>query len=76
VSQFKKILEEYKEYSVDFVVVYIEEAHPTDEWWFESVNYKIKQAKELEERLSAAKMLLAMLMEHCRSVFILFMMGR
>ena len=55
-SQFKQILQEYKESSVDFVVVYIAEAHPTDEWAFENNKYKIKQPKQLEERMSAAKM--------------------
>ena len=40
---------------MDFIVVYIEEAHPTDEWSIDSVAYKIKQPKMLKERLSAAK---------------------
>ena len=41
---------------MDFVVVYIAEAHPTDGWAFENNKYQIKQPKQLEERMSAAKM--------------------
>ena len=55
-NKFKQVLEECKESSVDFIVVYIEEAHPTDEWSIDSVAYKIKQPKMLKERLLTAKM--------------------
>uniref|UniRef100_A0AAY4BDJ7 Iodothyronine deiodinase n=1 Tax=Denticeps clupeoides TaxID=299321 RepID=A0AAY4BDJ7_9TELE len=40
----------------DFLVVYIAEAHATDEWAFGN-NVDIKQHKTLEERLRAAQML-------------------
>jgi len=41
----------------DFVVVYIEEAHPTDGWAFPD-NHAIKQHVSLEERISAATKLM------------------
>ena len=37
----------------DFVVVYIEEAHPTDGWAFPG-NHEISQHRTLEDRLAAA----------------------
>jgi len=37
----------------DFIVVYIEEAHPTDGWAFPG-NYVIEQHRTLEDRLAAA----------------------
>jgi len=40
----------------DFVIVYIEEAHPTDGWAFPD-NIAISQHRNLEERLSAAAQL-------------------
>jgi len=42
---------------VDFVVVYIEEAHPTDGWMYSAVEHKIQQHVELEERIVAAEKL-------------------
>ena len=50
------MVQEYKNRPVDFLVVYIEEAHPTDEWYFDSNSYKIEQPKALKERIAAAKM--------------------
>jgi len=41
----------------DFVIVYLEEAHPTDGWMYESVTHFIKQHTSLEERCDAAKVL-------------------
>ena len=55
-SHFKDLLEQYSDKPVDFVVVYIEEAHPTDGWSFEGNAYQIAQPKTTMERLSAAKM--------------------
>jgi len=40
----------------DFIVVYIEEAHPTDGWAFPD-NVLINQHRTLEERLTAAALL-------------------
>ncbi|KAJ7381519.1 Deiodinase, iodothyronine, type I [Desmophyllum pertusum] len=45
---------------VDFVVLYIEEVHPTDGWAFKN-NYKIRQHQTIQQRCAAAKLLLP----HC-----------
>jgi len=42
----------------DFVVVYIEEAHPTDGWTFPG-NYLINQHRTIKDRLAAAATLTA-----------------
>jgi len=42
----------------DFVVVYIEEAHPTDGWAY-SGNYVINQHRTIKDRLTAAATLTA-----------------
>jgi len=42
----------------DFIIVYIEEAHPTDGWAFPG-NIAISQHRTLEDRLTAAARLLA-----------------
>ena len=40
-----------------FVVVYLEEAHPTDGWMFEAVVHQVTQHTSSEERHRAAKVL-------------------
>jgi thyroxine 5-deiodinase len=40
-----------------FVVVYLEEAHPTDGWMFEAVVHQVAQHTSSEERHCAAKVL-------------------
>ena len=54
-ESFKTVLQEYAQQPVDFVVVYIEEAHPTDEWAFENNTYQIQQPNTLQERMAAAR---------------------
>ena len=49
-------MKEYSSKPVDFVVVYIEEAHPTNGWAIKDNAYQIPQPKTRQERLSAAKM--------------------
>lgn len=41
----------------DFAMVYLEEAHPTDGWLYDSVKHEIKQHETMEQRLKAAKVL-------------------
>jgi len=53
---FSKIVEKYGAFA-DFVVIYIEEAHPKDGWRFPD-NYDIKKHQTLKERLNAASRLL------------------
>jgi thyroxine 5-deiodinase len=42
---------------VDSAVVYLEEAHPTDGWMYGGVEHLLPQAKELPQRLAAARIL-------------------
>ena len=49
VSQFRHI--------ANFVVVYIEEAHPNEEWHFDAQKYKMNQHSCLNERLDAVQLL-------------------
>lgn len=42
---------------VDFVLVYIEEAHPTDGWAFRSNPFTIHSHGNMEDRLAAAQLL-------------------
>lgn len=45
--------------SVDFVKIYVSEAHPVDEWrCYAEADVDYKQPKELRERLAAARRLL------------------
>lgn len=43
--------------SVNFVFVYIEEAHAVDEWPMPLINESVSQHKTIQERLNAAKKL-------------------
>nr|AAH80103.1 MGC84484 protein [Xenopus laevis] len=42
----------------DFLLVYIEEAHPTDGWISTDASYQIPQHRCLQERLAAAQLML------------------
>ena len=42
---------------VDFLLVYVGEAHPLDGWAFDNSRFQIKQHKTLEDRINAAKLL-------------------
>ena len=54
-ARFNEIVSEASRYPIDFLLIYIEEAHPTDGWIFEKNRYKIRQPVCLEERIAAAK---------------------
>lgn len=54
-DEFKELVKDYSSVA-DFLVVYIAEAHSSDGWAF-SNNYDINQHKSLEDRLSAARIL-------------------
>ena len=43
---------------VHFAVVYLEEAHPTDGWLYDSVTHFVPQHTTIEARLSAAELLM------------------
>uniref|UniRef100_A0A8C5D611 Iodothyronine deiodinase n=1 Tax=Gouania willdenowi TaxID=441366 RepID=A0A8C5D611_GOUWI len=55
-DEFKQLVKDFSGVA-DFLVVYIAEAHSTDGWAFTN-NVAIKLHKNLEERISAAKILL------------------
>lgn len=55
-DQFKKLIEDFSSIA-DFLVIYIEEAHASDGWAFKN-NVKIRNHRNLQERLQAAYMLL------------------
>ena len=57
-ARFNEIIAEFCD-EVDFLVIYIEEAHPTDGWSFRS-NYDIETHRSIEDRLLAAKQLRAL----------------
>lgn len=54
-EEFKQLVKDFRDVA-DFLVVYIAEAHSTDGWAFTN-NLDINQHRSLEERLSAAEIL-------------------
>eukprot|EP00054_Salpingoeca_dolichothecata_P007468 m.43065 g.43065 ORF g.43065 m.43065 type:complete len:120 (+) comp17082_c0_seq1:532-891(+) len=54
---------------VDFLVIYIEEAHPTDGWSLGKDNPKIVAHQKLQERIDAAKHLVELTSPKC-NVFV------
>lgn len=52
----------------DFAVIYIEEAHPTDGWMYDSVVHKVSQPVELHERVDCASILQSELDEALREI--------
>ena len=55
-NAFIKMAEKFQKVA-DFLVIYIEEAHPSDGYKFEN-NISIKTHRKLEDRIAAARMLL------------------
>lgn len=54
-DEFKQLVRDFSDVA-DFLVVYIAEAHSTDGWAFTN-NFDINQHQSLEDRLSAAQIL-------------------
>lgn len=54
-DEFKQLVKDFSDVA-DFLVIYIAEAHSTDGWAFTN-NIDIQQHKTLEERMSAAQIL-------------------
>lgn len=52
-EQFNSLIARFSNHA-DFVIIYIEEAHPDDGWKFKD-NFKINRHKLLEDRITAAK---------------------
>lgn len=57
-SKYDKIISKYQKSSdkVDFYVVYISEAHPTDGWDLFKDNYKIATHKNINHRINAVNL--------------------
>lgn len=55
-DEFKQLVKDFSDVA-DFLVIYIAEAHSKDGWAFTN-NININQHKSLEERLSAAQILI------------------
>lgn len=53
---FQRLVLQYADIS-DALVIYIEEAHPSDGWISSDAPYQIRQHRSLEERLSAARLM-------------------
>ena len=54
-EHFKKVASTFASFA-DFLVVYIEEAHPSDGWSFKD-NFDIASHQSIEDRISAAQVL-------------------
>lgn len=55
-SAFRRLVTKYQR-DVDFLIIYIEEAHPSDGWVTTDTPYIIPQHRSLEDRGSAARVL-------------------
>lgn len=56
-AKFNEVVRDFNDVA-DFAIVYISEAHAQDGWAFKN-NYEIRQHQNLDERLNAAKFVLA-----------------
>lgn len=56
-DQFKTLVIDFAD-SVDFVTVYVQEAHATDGWEMKGNDYSIAHHQDIDERLDAARLLL------------------
>ena len=55
-DDFNKVISEFDN-CVDFVTVYITEAHPFEGWTLKNNTYNLKQHATIDDRISAAEML-------------------
>lgn len=55
-DDFVAFAAKYKDHAA-FVVVYLEEAHPTDGWMYPAVSHFIQQHTSLKQRVAAAEIL-------------------
>jgi len=56
VSEFNALVQKYCDF-VDFVTIYVMEAHPSDSLWPDNDDFDVKNHAVLEERLEAARTL-------------------
>jgi len=57
IAEFMELVSKYSNEAVDFLVVYIQEAHPLDDWSFDFEKNKRYHHKTLEDRVEAAEFL-------------------
>lgn len=57
IAEFMDLVPKYSNEAVDFLVVYIQEAHPLDDWSFDFEKNKRYHHKTLEDRLEAGEFL-------------------
>lgn len=57
-AAFQRVMRQYADVA-DFLVVYIEEAHPSDGWVSSDAPYQIPKHRCLEDRLRAAQLMLS-----------------
>jgi len=50
-------LQQEYEGAVDFAIIYLEEAHPTDGWWFGQVKHLTRQPVTIAQRCGMAQIL-------------------
>ena len=55
-TNLKKVVTDFAHH-VDFIVVYLREADPLDEWYVYGMDYDIYQHKTIDDRITAAHML-------------------
>lgn len=63
-EMFREMTEDYSGLA-DFVLVYIAEAHPTDGWAVRGNVFQVANHRSMEERVTAAKKMLAMEPQDC-----------
>lgn len=56
-AAFQRVVRQYSDIA-DFLVIYIEEAHPSDGWVSSDAPYQIPKHRCLEDRLNAARLML------------------
>lgn len=59
-QEFQELVRDFQPAGVDFLLVYIREAHPVDGWNLFKKGYQLRQHRELEDRLTAAMNLQAL----------------
>ena len=56
IEAYKKLVSDYS-HAVDFIIIYINEAHPIGEWSFDGDKHKWTQAKNVDDRVAGAGVL-------------------
>lgn len=58
-KSFVKLAQQYNRFAIDFVIIYINEAHAADGWRFDGPNYSlVKNHRNVEDRMNAIGVML------------------